>query len=114
MNKGTKGWLWGALVGGVVGSAAALLLAPKSGRELRKDLAEGSRQLAEKSQAAFEKVGEAGAGIVSIVKETTDCLVREVQAQYAHHKEDGTETELQVSATEEFLDEEKKDDEQVY
>ncbi|MBB6672558.1 YtxH domain-containing protein [Cohnella nanjingensis] len=32
------GLIKGALIGGVVGAAAALLLAPKSGRELRQDL----------------------------------------------------------------------------
>lgn len=34
----TRGTLKGALIGGLVGAAAALLLAPKSGRELRGDI----------------------------------------------------------------------------
>ncbi|WP_018665439.1 YtxH domain-containing protein [Heyndrickxia acidiproducens] len=34
----TKDFLTGAIVGGVVGAAVALMLAPKSGKELRDDL----------------------------------------------------------------------------
>jgi gas vesicle protein len=36
--QGTRGTLKGVLIGGVIGAAAALLLAPKSGRELRGDI----------------------------------------------------------------------------
>jgi gas vesicle protein len=39
MNTGNKGSLMkGAVIGGLVGAAAGLLLAPKAGRELRSDL----------------------------------------------------------------------------
>ncbi|GAB3961284.1 hypothetical protein GCM10027614_84040 [Micromonospora vulcania] len=34
----TKDFLIGGLIGAIVGSAAALLFAPKSGKELREDL----------------------------------------------------------------------------
>jgi gas vesicle protein len=34
-QSGTKGFLLGALIGGVVGAATALLLSPKSGKEIR-------------------------------------------------------------------------------
>lgn len=36
----TKGFVFGALIGASVGAIAALLLAPKSGAELRKELSE--------------------------------------------------------------------------
>lgn len=39
----------GVLVGGLVGAATALLLTPKSGKELRKDLANQTTNLKEKS-----------------------------------------------------------------
>lgn len=45
----TKGFLIGALIGGTAGAVAALLLAPKSGVELRRDLAEKSGEWYEKA-----------------------------------------------------------------
>lgn len=50
MKDSNKSLLWGALIGSVVGSVTALLLAPKSGRELRQDITEGARQVSEKGQ----------------------------------------------------------------
>lgn len=50
-----NGGLWkGMLIGGIIGAAAALLFAPKPGRELRKDLREKSMEAADyaKRQAA--------------------------------------------------------------
>lgn len=40
----TRGFVVGALVGGVAGAITALLLAPKSGAELRKDIADTSTE----------------------------------------------------------------------
>lgn len=40
----TKGFVIGALVGGAVGAAVALLTAPKSGKELRKDISDKSNE----------------------------------------------------------------------
>ncbi|HEY4388305.1 MAG TPA: YtxH domain-containing protein, partial [Ktedonobacteraceae bacterium] len=65
MKDSNKSLLWGALIGSVVGSVTALLLAPKSGRELRQDISEGARQVSEKSQELASKVGEQSAQIVS-------------------------------------------------
>ncbi|TNE35232.1 hypothetical protein EP342_01875 [bacterium] len=39
-----KGFLFGALLGGTVGAVVALLTAPKSGKELRKDISEKSTE----------------------------------------------------------------------
>lgn len=41
----TKGFVIGAIIGGAIGAITALLLAPKSGRELRQELAEKSNEL---------------------------------------------------------------------
>lgn len=41
-NDYTKGFIIGALVGGVAGALTALLLAPKSGADLRQDIAKTS------------------------------------------------------------------------
>lgn len=57
MKDSNKSLLWGALIGSVVGSVTALLLAPKSGRELRQDITEGARQVSEKGQELAGIVG---------------------------------------------------------
>lgn len=43
------------LVGGVVGAGIALLLAPKAGREIRKDIKEFAGETKEKVSSTFEK-----------------------------------------------------------
>ncbi len=53
----SKGFLFGALIGGAVGAITALLFAPKSGRELRADIAEKSGEICEKSKDYIQTVG---------------------------------------------------------
>ncbi len=48
-NSGSGSFLMGALVGGVIGAAAALFLAPKTGKEMRDDLSTQAVQLKNKS-----------------------------------------------------------------
>jgi gas vesicle protein len=47
----TRGFVFGAIIGGAVGAITALLLAPKSGAELRSELAE-------KSKVAYDKASD--------------------------------------------------------
>ncbi|WP_334075927.1 MULTISPECIES: YtxH domain-containing protein [Paenibacillus] len=99
MSKNAKGWIWGAAIGAVVGSVTALLFAPKPGRELRKDIADGARQVGEKTQQVAEKVSEQSAELASRVKETAGGLVSEFQAwRAAKEKEDNEDTEVRVSS----------------
>lgn len=48
-SSGSGSFLMGALVGGVIGAAAALFLAPKTGKEMRDDLSTQAVQLKNKS-----------------------------------------------------------------
>jgi gas vesicle protein len=80
VKDSNKSLLWGALIGSVVGSVTALLLAPKSGRELRQDISEGARQVTEKGQELAVKVGEQSSQIVSKVKETADVVIQDIQS----------------------------------
>ncbi|MBH5318248.1 YtxH domain-containing protein [Paenibacillus sp. GSMTC-2017] len=57
-RKGTKGFLLGALAGGVIGSLTALLLAPKPGKELRQDISTGARKVGDSTVKAAGRVGE--------------------------------------------------------
>jgi gas vesicle protein len=52
-NKGessfTQGLILGTIIGGTIGAVTALLLAPKSGAELRKDIADKSHEIYDKT-----------------------------------------------------------------
>jgi gas vesicle protein len=52
----SKDLLLGVIVGGVIGALTALLAAPKSGRELRKDITEQVNTVSEKTQQAVNTV----------------------------------------------------------
>lgn len=47
MFKQSKGFLWGAIAGGVIGSVTALLLTPKTGKEMRSDISAGAQRVSE-------------------------------------------------------------------
>jgi len=55
-NEYSKGFIIGALIGGVAGALTALLLAPKSGSELRSDIAETSNELYGKAADYFKQI----------------------------------------------------------
>jgi gas vesicle protein len=44
-NEYSKGLILGTIIGGAIGAFTALLLAPKSGKEFRRDIADTSNQL---------------------------------------------------------------------
>jgi gas vesicle protein len=50
------------LIGGGIGAVIALLLAPKSGQELRGDLADATRKGIDKSREAAQQLGERAGG----------------------------------------------------
>ena len=49
------GFLAGAMIGGAVGAVAALLLAPKTGREMRGELADRSEDMFDKAKDYFNE-----------------------------------------------------------
>jgi gas vesicle protein len=57
-GKKTRGFLFGALAGGIIGSVTALLFAPKAGKELRQDISEGARKVQEQTVRAAGQVSE--------------------------------------------------------
>jgi len=56
-NKRNHNFLTGLLFGGVLGGVAAVLLAPKSGKELRVDIQETGEKAIHETEAFFGKVG---------------------------------------------------------
>jgi gas vesicle protein len=71
-RKQTKGFLLGALAGGVVGSITALLLAPKAGKELRQDISVGA-----------QKVGDKTVKVAGQVTDTTGRIAKQIGGQAA-------------------------------
>lgn len=101
MSKGNKGWIWGAAIGTIVGSVTALLFAPKPGKELRKDIADGARQVGEKTGEIAGKVSDQGVHLAEKVKETAGNLIQDIQAWRESKEEENNEIsgkEAQTSA----------------
>lgn len=69
-NSYTKGFVFGALIGGAVGAITALLLAPKPGSELR-------QELAEKAKDAYDKSAEYIQNVAAEVSPTIENTVNE-------------------------------------
>ncbi|ANA78715.1 general stress protein [Paenibacillus vortex V453] len=80
MKEKGKGLLWGVLIGSVAGSVTALLLAPKSGKELRGDIADGARGIGSKVQEVAEKVGEQGVNLIGIMTDRAENVISDIQS----------------------------------
>ena len=65
-NSSAKGIMIGFLAGGAIGGITALLLAPKSGKELRSDISTKSRKLISDSE---EYLGNAKTRATEILSE---------------------------------------------
>jgi gas vesicle protein len=77
-NSSTKDFLLGAVIGGLVGAATALFLAPKPGKELRNDLNQHADVLKEKGIKLTGTVKEKGTEFITIAKDKTDHLTNVV------------------------------------
>ncbi|GBG10822.1 hypothetical protein B1748_19755 [Paenibacillus sp. MY03] len=75
-EQGSSGIVTGAVVGGLIGAAAALLLAPKSGEKLRADLMNALQAFGQRTKevaaSVCENTKEAAQGAVEGVKGAVD------------------------------------------
>ncbi|AHV96844.1 YtxH domain-containing protein [Paenibacillus sabinae] len=78
MKKNTKSLLWGIVAGGAVGSVTALLLAPKAGKELRKDISDGATATIDKAQELVQQAADKGAEWYGKAKDSVDLVIQEV------------------------------------
>lgn len=76
-KKVVKSFLWGTLTGAVTGAVTALLFAPKSGRELRGDIADKAQIVGEKTANISR---QAGSAVQSLAKRTSSLVVEAKQA----------------------------------
>lgn len=102
-----EGFLLGTVVGGLVAGATALLLAPKSGKELRKDISDQAQDWKEQaSDYAFEAKAK-GQAYYEDAKDKGEELSKTAK-QAANQYRDSTEIALQ--SAKEKLEKEKNTD----
>ena len=74
----------GIVIGFVVGGALALLLAPKSGAQLRGDIGDALDDLKDKAEQMVDDIQVSAADVLeksrSVIEQTKDNLVRSVEA----------------------------------
>lgn len=73
-EKKGKDLLIGAVVGGLLGAATALLFAPKSGRELRSNIAEQAQVVSDKTVQIASNVSQKTQEVAKTVSTTTSEL----------------------------------------
>lgn len=78
-ESGSGSFLVGALVGMVIGAAAALFLAPKSGKEFRGDLNTQVSSLKEKAQSSHEDSDSESGGFKQQLKDQSSKVVDKVK-----------------------------------
>jgi gas vesicle protein len=76
-TKETKksGLLLGIVIGGAVGAVSALLIAPKSGTEMREDISNKYRSLNDKTQQLAANIGQKTQDIADTISSQTTSLV---------------------------------------
>ena len=81
-DKGmVKGLAIGILAGGAIGAVLALLYAPKSGKELRKDLKERADNLIEDAEGYAKAARSKASDIMSEAKNRSERLISNAQNQ---------------------------------
>ncbi|MDT3426961.1 gas vesicle protein [Paenibacillus forsythiae] len=78
MKKNTKSLLWGIVAGGAVGSVTALLLTPKSGKELRKDISDGAAATADKAQELVHQASDKTVEWYGKARDSVEQAIQEV------------------------------------
>ncbi|WP_057913264.1 YtxH domain-containing protein [Peribacillus muralis] len=67
----SKDFMIGALIGGMIGAATALFMAPKTGKELRNDFNEQAKNITEKTEKLRQTAMEKGTVLADTAKEKT-------------------------------------------
>ncbi|WP_347549252.1 YtxH domain-containing protein [Pseudalkalibacillus hwajinpoensis] len=80
-NINTKDFIIGSLIGGIVGAAAALLAAPKSGKELRSDLNQQAGVVKEKTSHFRDTAVERSSDFANRAKEKSNSFYKQVSDQ---------------------------------
>ncbi len=83
-NNTTNTFIIGTIIGGAIGAITALLLAPKSGKELRQDIADKSSEVYGKANEYYHNTSEK---VSDAVKNTYNTSIDKAQ-EYMHTAKD--------------------------
>lgn len=89
-NSSTK-FLEGLLLGGVLGFIGGILFAPKSGRELRKDLAEGSDELYKQASTSISDFKDRGQQAMQDFQSRGDAVIKQATQQFQETRDQLTQ-----------------------
>jgi gas vesicle protein len=81
MSSKGGGFIIGLAIGALAGAAAALLLAPESGEELRKDISEKGDELKTRAQQQVSSLEEQGRIVLSDNVKKAQQVVQEAQVK---------------------------------
>lgn len=100
-NNNSKDFVAGAIVGGLAGALAALLLAPKSGKELRGSLNEQTSTLKNKSVDLASVAKEKASGLKDTVSQQSSTIVNKVKDMKSKSENTSSNTEGDAEVLEE-------------
>lgn len=87
-KRNVKTFMIGSLIGGVVGAVTALLFAPKSGSELRSDIAEGYQVVSDKTQEIARNIGTQTTEFIHKAKEVASQVVEGARSWQTEDSDD--------------------------
>lgn len=80
-KNNNKDFIFGSLVGGLIGAAAALFFAPKSGKEIRENLGQQANVMRDRTGRFTNDALEKSSGLANMAKEKTASLSQVVTEQ---------------------------------
>lgn len=108
-SSSSKDFILGAVIGGIVGAATALFLAPKSGKDLLQDLNGHASVLKDKGVELTGSVKEKGTEFISIAKDKTGQLSNAVTKTSVDLKDKVKGTVTNLNPTNQDLEEMKEE-----
>lgn len=106
-NINAKDFIIGTFVGGIVGAATALLLAPKSGKELRTNINDQAIVLKDKSTELASKAKDSSQSFAKTIQSSSSQVTSKVKdiSEKFRRNDDNVEDDL-VDELDDVLDEE--------
>ncbi len=90
-NRGTaKGFLIGVLAGGAAGSIVALLYAPKSGKELRKDIGKKKDKMMKEGERYIETAKTKASEIITDSRKKAEGIIDDAKRKAVRLKDDAS------------------------
>jgi len=93
----SPGFAKGLFIGAALGAFAALLFAPKSGKETRQQLKDLADQQRESLQNGWEETKEKAGDIVSGARDKVDSVARQASGSVDHYAERAVDKVIQLA-----------------